>query len=62
MEDKEVDDFLKFLNVAYDTCKEKGKHYEFTCPICNGKAQAIKNSYNGHLWAKCETCDMQVIQ
>lgn len=62
MEDKEIQDFLKFLKVANETCKEKGKHYEFTCPICNGKADAIKNTYNGHLWAKCEGCDMSIIQ
>lgn len=62
IKDKEIEDFLKFLKVANETCKKKGKHYEFTCPLCNGKVKAIKNTYNGHLWAKCEGCDMSVIQ
>lgn len=62
MEDKEIQDFLKFLKIANETCKEKGKHYEFTCPICGCKAIAIKNTYNGHLRAKCEGCNMLIIQ
>lgn len=62
IEDKEIQDFLKFLKVANDTCKEKGKIYEFECPLCNGKAEAIKNNYNGHLWAKCKKCDMNIIE
>ena len=38
----------------------KGKMYEFECPLC--KANAIKNTYNGHLWAKCDGCNTNVIQ
>lgn len=62
MEDKEINDFLKFIKTAEDVCKEKGKNYEFICPLCGEKAQAIINDYNSHLWAKCDNCDMQVIQ
>lgn len=62
IEDKEIEDFLKFLKVASEQCKEKGKMYEFECQLCKGKAKAIKNWYNGHLWAKCSSCDMNVIQ
>ena len=62
MEDKEIQDFLKFLKIANVTCKEKGKHYEFTCPECNGKAIAIRDEFNGHLYAKCEGCNMSIIQ
>lgn len=62
IEDKEVEEFLKFMKVANDACIEKGKMYEFECPICKEKANAIKNTYNGHLWAKCDNCDMNVIQ
>lgn len=61
-EDKYIQEFLQYLKVADEVCKEKGKVYEFECPICKGKAKAIKNSYNGHLWLKCENCDMNVIQ
>ena len=62
IEYKEIDDFLKFVKTASNACKEKGKQYEFTCPLCGKKANAIRDSYNGHLWAKCDNCDMQVIQ
>lgn len=62
IDDKEIEEFLEFLQVASNACKEKGKEYEFECPICKGKAKAIKNNYNGHLWAKCEKCDMNVIE
>lgn len=62
IEDKEIEDFLKFMKIANDICKEKGKMYEFECPLCKGKAKAIKNTYNGHLWAKCNDCDINVIQ
>lgn len=62
IEDKEIKDFIKFLEVANNACKERGKYYEFECPLCKGKAEGTKNSYNGHLWAKCNGCDMNVIQ
>ena len=62
IKDEEIKDFLKFLKVADDTVKEKGKEYEFECPICKGKARGIKSTYNGHLWAKCEKCDMNIIE
>ena len=62
IEDKEIEEFLNFVKVANDVCKEKGKMYEFECPTCKEKANAIKNTYNGHLWAKCDSCDMSVIQ
>lgn len=52
----------EFDNLDLDVCKEKGKMYEFECPTCKEKANAIKNTYNGHLWAKCDSCDMSVIQ
>lgn len=62
IEDKEIEDFLKFLKVASDIAKEKGKEYEFECPLCKGKANAFRNTYNGHLWAKCEKCEINVIE
>ena len=62
LEDKEIEDFLKYLKVANEACKEKGKIYDFKCPLCNGNAKVTRNSYNGHLWSKCENCNMNVIQ
>ncbi len=58
----ETDNFLKFLEVANDTIKEKGKIYEFQCPLCGNKAEASRNLYNGHIFAKCKSCDMQIQQ
>ena len=62
MEDEELEEFFMYLKVASEVVKEKGKYYEFECPICKGKATSIRNTYNGHLWSKCESCDMLVIQ
>ena len=62
IEDKEIADFLKFFDVANVTIKEKGKTYEFKCPLCGNKADGIKSTYNGHLWAKCKNCDMQIME
>ena len=62
IEDKEIKDFLKFLKIANDTVKEKGKMYEFECPLCKGQAEAIKSNYNGHLHAQCKKCDMVIME
>lgn len=62
LEDKEIKDTINFIKVANDVCKEKGKMYEFQCPICNGQAKAIKSDYNGHLHAKCEECDLTIME
>jgi len=62
IEDKEIEEFLNFMQVANDSCKERGKIYEFECPICKGKAKVSKASVNGHIHARCEKCDMKVIQ
>lgn len=62
IEDKEIEDFLNYIEVANNVCKEKGKLYLFECPLCKGEAEAIKSDYNGHLWSKCKKCDMNVMQ
>lgn len=61
-EDKDIQEFFEYLNVVNKVCKEKGKLYEFECPICKGKAKAIKSSYNGHLWSECKKCNMIIAQ
>lgn len=60
--EEELEDFLMYLKTANDIAQEKGKLYEFECPICKGKATAIKNTYNGHLYSKCKMCDMTIIE
>jgi len=59
---EEDDKIFEFIKMADDITIEKGKEYEFECPICKGKGTAIKNSYNGHLYAKCEKCNMTIIE
>lgn len=56
--EENIDEFLKFLEVANNVCMEKGKIYEFECPICKEIAKAIKSNYNGHLHAECKKCEM----
>lgn len=58
----EKENTLKFIRTANNVCKLKGKMYEFNCPICNSTAKAIKSDYNGHLFAKCEKCDMTIME
>lgn len=62
IEDKEIQDLLKFMKVADSEIKERGKFYKFKCPICGEEASGIKNTYNRHLWAQCKKCKMNVIQ
>ena len=62
MEDKEVQDFFTFLKVANDTITERGRIYEFKCPVCGEKAKGIKNDYNGHLFAECKKCDLKIME
>lgn len=62
IEENEIENTLKFIGTANNVCKLKGKMYEFNCPICNSTAKAIKSDYNGHLWAKCEKCDMTIME
>ena len=42
IEDKEIQDFLKFMKVADSEVKEKGKIYKFTCPLCGRKSRGNK--------------------
>lgn len=60
--DEFVDEFLKFSKAAADVCETRGTTYIFTCPLCEGEAQASKSSYNGHLHASCSKCGMRFMQ
>lgn len=57
IEDKKIEEFLKFLKIASETCQEKGKYYKFICPLCGEKAEGIRNTCNGHLWAMRYECN-----
>ena len=36
--------------------------YEFTCPLCGGKAVGVKASINGHIHASCDGCGIKIMQ
>ena len=36
------EEFFKFMSVANKQCEEKGRTYEFECPICKGKSKCYK--------------------
>ena len=51
---KEIEEYLK--EVA------KSNIYEFNCPVCKGKSKGRKASIKGHIYIKCEKCDIIVKQ
>lgn len=53
--DNDIVKALIFLNRASEKL-ENGKSKKFICPLCGGNAKATRSSYNGHLWAKCDSC------
>ena len=60
---QQVKDNVKlFLEKACEICIEKGKNYEFECPICNGYAIGMKSRINGHIMASCSECGMRIRQ
>jgi len=44
--------FMKAREAIVATGLERGS---VECPACKGNLQFTKASYNGHIWAKCET-------
>ena len=62
IENKEIEEFFRYIKSADKAIKEKGKMYDFKCPLCGGNAKAIRNTYNGHLWSRCGKCEMVVMQ
>ena len=63
MEEKEeVDEFLKFMEVAMSVPEKPDTVYEFECPICKEKARASISGYNGHLWAECKKCQLKMVE
>lgn len=53
--DVRMEMIFEFLIAACESVK-KCYEAEFICPICGGKAKAIKSTYNGHIHAHCEKC------
>lgn len=61
-DDNKADSYLKFILEADKTIIERGKPYEFTCPICEGKAIGVRAEIDGHIHAACESCGIRIIQ
>lgn len=51
-----------FILAAHNACTEKDIVVEFECPVCHGKARAVRSGYNGHHRAACMSCDMSFIE
>ena len=61
-DDNIADNYLKFILAADKVAVERGKAYEFTCPICGGKAVGARAEINGHIHASCESCGIRIMQ
>lgn len=55
-----IEDMFSFMVAASDAVKDRGKVYEFTCPLCGRTAKAAKAKSNGHLHAVCK-CGIQIM-
>ena len=53
-----IEEMMSFMVAASDAVKDRGKVYEFTCPLCGRTAKAARAKSNGHLHAVCE-CGIQ---
>jgi hypothetical protein len=42
---------------AWRKCPPVGKSEIIRCPVCDGRLHLSQSSYNGHVYAKCETKD-----
>lgn len=60
--------FWDFLKVAMEAAGPKGykldwgKSKNFVCPICNGKATAVRSTVNGHIHAICSDCGIALVE
>lgn len=53
-----IEEMMSFMVAASDAVKDRGKVYEFTCPLCGRTAKAARAKSNGHLHAVCK-CGIQ---
>ncbi len=63
-EREEFTQAIVFGNAAHDALSDKllGERVEFTCPVCGGKAAAVRSTYNGHIHAHCSKCGHGVME
>ncbi len=55
---------IAFVNASYEALSDKplGEQVEFICPVCGGKAAAVRNTYNAHIRAHCSKCGSSVME
>lgn len=41
---------------------ERGKRYEWECPLCGGIVSGVRAEYNGHLHAGCDRCGVRIME
>lgn len=59
----DINNIIVFLKALRENIPEEwGKIVEYTCPICGGTVKCVRSDYNGHIHAKCEKCDMAVME
>lgn len=56
---KRFEQFLALRLEAHHVASLPDRLYEFTCPVCGGRAHAVKAGLNGHVHVACEKCCMQ---
>lgn len=57
---KSIAPFMNKVGIAAKTIK-KGEQIKVPCD-CGGMLTIGKSSYNGHIHAQCDKCDMALIQ
>ena len=53
---------IPFMKAAKEAIKEPDKQYTFTCPLCGGEATGGKAGTNNHIHAKCNKCNISIMQ
>lgn len=51
-------DFMQAVPQSMD----RGKKYNWTCPLCGGMVTGSRSEYNRHLHAKCLGCGFAIMQ
>lgn len=53
---KPYNSITTFYIAAINMCKRRGVKYNFTCPLCGGKAHVKKTMRDGSIRANCDGC------
>jgi hypothetical protein len=56
-----INNSIKLID-TYGSKLKCGEKIEIDCTECDGKITIRKSSYNGHISASCNKCDLMIIQ